>query len=947
MIPLQFLSLNLTSPVHVAEANETQLRVKAVINDNTTKPTFQFDFGDGTVVRESSLSLARHMYHFTGNYVMKVQAFSLCNSSHLTANNTISVPKPVKILDNVSLISNATVFGETTAFRLIIAQGSDFTCTWYLGDNVNYTIHKSNPGTSDLTHIYSALATYKVRVACKNRRSEVSTSVLAKVQKLITGLKIFPVPPILFGTQVLVRWQIEDGTDVVYKAHISSNVTLEVVESKNELHAAAWVRPSHYKTHGEFFLHVVASNAVTKWIFAQLRCMVLRSVIPFTPKLLHKSRDIEMNETISIWFTAVNSVPEVNASFSITFGDGNQVVVTRETFVNHSYEDYGYYTVKITTDNGVSTLNTSIRVQVHKPVLRLQGAVIPHFAARVDDNINVTMFLRIGSDFDCQWDFGDGSNPSSQNLSDKFIYLKGSKVNVEDFTNINISANHVYKDIGVFNITTICRNRLSEVKATGFVTVQEEITLFQVSIVPPVIFGKDFVVNFTIASGTNVAFTAFLNHKELDVENKDMHYFSSITHNMYGKPGQYNLTVTAENLVTSLLRNTQVVFIEIPISGVCISMSYSEANVIRPGYGAEKNIFAENTPVVFQAFVENGTNLEYTWSISNATMNSSWRNQTMIHAFNEAGVYVVALLVENHISIINSSVSVAIQKPVSFKKDKDDALRVICASPKVRNETVATEVAIKTLGTNSTLQIDIDNNTSYWYGDFSSYTAFKKTKTNNSVHYKGKLRKSLILYHVYKIPGIYNIRAVLGNDVSRSLQTCQVEILSRPCKNPTVKLKYVGDTPDDATSFFTIDNIHIEAVVDIFCPESKGSKYAWTIFRENPEKGRFESVSYARLNDEASMQELLIKRRSLSVGLYRLVLTIGMVEKELEDFVSIAEGFIQVLQSPLIAEIAGGSEIRRGYGPILTIDGANSYDPDVGLRNHSGIAYLMGTQFLT
>ena len=88
------------------------------------------------------------------------------------------------------------------------------------------------------------------------------------------------------------------------------------------------------------------------------------------------------------------------------------------------------------------------------------------------------------------------------------------------------------------------------------------------------------------------------------------------------------------------------------------------------------------------------------------------------------------------------------------------------------------------------------------------------------------IKESLILYHVYKIPRIYNIRAVLENDVSRSLQTCQVEILSRPCKNPTVKLKYVGDTKDDATSFFTIDNILIEAVVDIFCPESKESKHA-------------------------------------------------------------------------------------------------------------------------
>ena len=940
MIPLQFLSLNLTSPVHVVEANETQLRVKADINNNATKPTFQFDFGDGTVVRESSLSLARHMYHFTGNYVMKVQAFSLCNTSHLTANNIVSVPEPVRILDNVSLISNATVFGETTVFRLIIAQGSDFTCILSLGDNANYTIYKSCPGTVDLNHVYSAAATYEVRVACKNRRSEVSTSVLAQVQKLITGLKIFPIPPILFGTQVQVRWQIENGTDVVYKAHVLSNVTLEV-ESKDELHAAAWVRPSHYKTHGEFVLHVAASNAITKWIFAQLRCVVLLSVIPFTPKLFPKSRDIEMNETISISFTDVNSVPEINASFTITFGDGSQKVVTRKTFVNHLYKNYAFYTVKIEADNGVSKFNTTIRVQVHKPVLSLQGAIIPHSAARADENVDVTMFLRIGSDFNCHWDFGDGSNPFFQTLNDKFTYLKGSKLSVEDFTNINISANHVYKDVGVFNIITICSNRLSEVRASGFVTVQEEITLFQVSIVPPVIFGKDFVVNFTIASGTSVTFTAFLNQKELDVENTGMHYLSRITHDMYGKPGEYNLTVTAENLVTSLLQNTQVVFIEIPISGVRINTSYSEGNVLRPGYGADKNIFAENTPIVFQASVDNGTNLEYTWSISNRTMNSSWRNQTIIHAFDETGVYIVSLQVENHISMINSFLSVAIQRPASFKKDKGESRSVKCTSPKVRNEMVAVEVAIETLGTNSTLRIDMYNSTSYWYGDVSSYTAFTKTKNNYTVRYKGKLRKSLTLYHVYKIPGIYNIRAVLGNDVSRSLQTCQVEILSRPCKNPTVKLKYVGDTPDDATSFFTIDNIHIEAVVDIFCPESIESKYAWTIFEENLETGTFETVSYARLNDEACMQELFIKRRSLSVGLYKLILTIGMVEKELEDFVSIAEGFIRVLQSPLIAEIAGGSEIRRGYGPVLTIDGVNSYDPDVGPGNHSGKGYLV------
>ena len=935
MIPLEFLSLNLTSPVHEVEANETVLTVNAAINYNASKPTFLFDFGDGTATQESSLSLARHVYHLIGNYNMKVQASTMCNTSLLTANTIISVPKPVKVLTNMSLYSNATVFGERILFRLFIAQGSDFICLWSLGDNANYTIPRSCSGEMTLTHIYSAPATYTALVTCRNRRSKVSISAVVHVQKLIRGLRIFPVPPTLFGTHFLVRWQIDNGTDVEYKANFSG-VLLKIVKSYDELHGEAWVNQSHYKTHGEFVLSVAASNAITKWIYARIKCVILRSVIPFSPIVFHRAKDVEINETVSISFTDVNSVPEINASYIVTYGDNSEVLITSKTLVNLSFNHYGIFTVNITADNGISTFNTSVVIQVHKPVLRLHGAIIPHFAAKVDENVNVTMFLLIGSDFDCQWHFGDGSEPFFQTLNDVLVYFKHYDLNVDGFRNLSISTSHIYKGIGVYNVSTICKNRLSEAKATAFATVQHEITLFKVPKVPPVIFGREFVVNFTIASGTNVTFTAFLNQKELKIEHRNMYYLSNVTPEIYGQPGKHNFTVTAENLVTSLLRQTQIVFIEIKASGVHISMGYFEGNILRSGHGVDMNVFPEKTPVVLQVSTDNGTNLNYTWSVTGA--NSSWTNKTVTHTFDVAGVYVVSLRVENHVSTVNTVKRIAIQKSASFKKDKGRPVK--CTSPKVRNEAVTVEAVIETLGTNSTLRILMDNTTSYWYGDFAKFQEFKKKEINNTLKYKGKLQKSIELHHVYNTPGKYSILAILGNEVSTSLQTCEIEILSRPCKNPDVKLKDIGDNRDDAPSFLTIDNINIAADVDIFCPESRGSKYEWKIFKENLETGLFEYVSNPHLNKGASMLELLLKRRSLPIGLFKLTLTVGMVERELKNFIAAAEGFIKVVKSPLTAQIIGGSEVRRGFGSMLTIDGFNSFDPDVGPGNHSGIIQI-------
>lgn len=212
-MPLQYLSLNLTSPSHLVEVNETRLKVKASANENATKASFKFDWGDGIETCRGVWDTGDHMYRSIGNYTLRVHAWTMCNTSMLSATANISVPTPVLILENVTLQSNATVFGEATQFRLFVGKGSHFECLWSLGDHVNFTTYTSRTDSRTLVRNYTFTVPgdYKVRVTCRNRRSESTVSIIVLVQNRIKGLTIYPIPPILLGTEFKVRWKIDSG----------------------------------------------------------------------------------------------------------------------------------------------------------------------------------------------------------------------------------------------------------------------------------------------------------------------------------------------------------------------------------------------------------------------------------------------------------------------------------------------------------------------------------------------------------------------------------------------------------------------------------------------------------------------------------------------------------------------------------------------------------------
>lgn len=71
-----------------------------------------------------------------------------------------------------------------------------------------------------------------------------------------------------------------------------------------------------------------------------------------------------------------------------------------------------------------------------------------------------------------------------------------------------------------------------------------------------------------------------------------------------------------------------------------------------------------------------------------------------------------------------------------------------------------------------------------------------------------------------------------------------------------------------------------------------------------------------------------IDPRLLPYGLYKMRFTITMLG--IDGVHGFDDGYIQIVESPLITTINGGTGISKGYKQNVTIDASGSQDPDVG-----------------
>ena len=919
----------MTPSSQVAEVNETSLTVTAVVNSNVTHPRFEFNFGDGSRAITSNLNTAEHIYREQGEYRVTVNATSACNARSLADGVDVIVPPPVEILRGLTLQSEATELGEPTEFVLQTERGTQFNCTWFFGDGGSFAAAFLSAKKSVLNHTFPSPFDYTTTISCRNRRSEANFSLITSVQSKVTGLLVSQPRPVRFGFAFKVQWTTEEGSDIEYYAEFQGR-NLEVVKFEDGHSGYAWITKDEYETPGKFEIKINASNAVTSPISRSIIVHILRAVVPFHPVVLHHAEYIEINETITVWMSDVNAKAQTNVSYNIDFADGTPVMVTQNASVTHAYKHHGIYIVNITGENMVSRLFANVTVQVHKPVLILEDLKLTSSPSKVNESTDLAAHLAQGSDFKCHWSFGDGENKTHDygrrfDFPEEKSYRESS--NLRD---ISFSADHIYQTIGVFAVLVTCRNRLSFVSCETRVTVQEEIGGFHVFPIEPKIAGKTFPINWSITKGTHVSFSVTFKQNEISFKLQGGLYVSLVTPEMYHmKPGEYDVMVTASNLVTSLLRHQQRILIEVPVSRLQINASYEVHGRLLYGHGTEHNHFPTSVPISFKALVDNGTNLQYTWSFAEGQSTQRRSGDATVLTFHKVGIYRVGLQVRNQVSKADASLLVMLQEPVSLRNED-----IACPTATVINKTTGISLFIETLGTNSCLAVNFKDGTGYAFGSERSCEFFTSKLDSKNV-FLGVIKKFMQFTHVYKSSGVFEIELELTNVVSLSTGRCTVEITARPCRKPRVKLMNSGRSASEPEIFPRAEQIHIVPDIDSFCPNSAKIVFRWNISQYRPKNDTFQTF-HMDTDGVLSAPHLRLPQRTLPIGLFEVSLTVGFQEDELKDYHAVEKCYLRIVQSALVAKISGGSRVRRGLGSSVLMRGLESHDPDMGPGNYEG-----------
>ena len=160
------------------EVNE--IAIIHAIAKGGSRRLYNIDYGDGTAINDTNISIFPHAFQLYGEYTVSVTAHN--SVSKIVKVVHLSVIKPVLTLSRLQIISPFFVnVSETVHGNVLIGKGSDLQCNVSFGDgNIyqseklfdNYNNNNNNKRFSkkyvNFTHSYSRSGRYKIISVCSN-----------------------------------------------------------------------------------------------------------------------------------------------------------------------------------------------------------------------------------------------------------------------------------------------------------------------------------------------------------------------------------------------------------------------------------------------------------------------------------------------------------------------------------------------------------------------------------------------------------------------------------------------------------------------------------------------------------------------------------------------------------------------------------------------------------
>ena len=141
--------------------------------------------------------------------------------------------------------------------------------------------------------------------------------------------------------------------------------------------------------------------------------------------------------------------------------------------------------------------------------------------------------------------------------------------------------------------------------------------------------------------------------------------------------------------------------------------------------------------------------------------------------------------------------------------------------------------------------------------------------------------------------------------------------LDLPCRSPNVSLPNLSPNVSSALKIHRSSQFIIQSDVSLDCELSRRTNFIWKVHQLN--------VDEIPVLLKNSSSELRITPHLLPMGVYLVRLTVYMLKTPL---FGVGQGYFKVTSSPLVAIIAGGSKVARGFNKTLVFNASMSYDPD-------------------
>ena len=527
---------------------------------NGSNVFFHYDFGDGSVGQDTTQKSVKYRYKKYGTFIPWVRATNKISTSQVNLNSSITVNKPTEPLEIKGLVvlCEPTILGNSSSIRIDFSYGFLFQCTINYGDRTEGRLNDSDLHVPIL-HKYRTTGSFEISVTCWNEKGSNRAKGVANVDTILTGLNFTAtVKHAIFGEPVTIHWKWLEGTNVMFTVFLEGKRLTDVDVKSVERSGRVVISSGDVTEPGVYTLLLNASNSVTAVKTLSLRVHMERRLEGLSMSFNSHSRS---GLPLVVY---VSCTMGSQLSILWEFGDNNATYREQQTSndvkrfsANHTYAQAGVYTLSAQAWNYASRDKITRTVTIMNPVQGyslIQSNVVYWPESRIRFKLERNSTSIPPDDARYEIDYGNGVRSGTI----KF-----------DSTLVKIEHEYNYPASGCFNVKVTMSNLVSRVTLNAHVKVIENIADLEIiplnsksSATPEQrgggvgqnVFPSEYPVILVAkhSKGTCVQYDWVFGNSSART------HHSFIEHS-FPWPGNYSVTVTASNSVSSQQRQTYVV----------------------------------------------------------------------------------------------------------------------------------------------------------------------------------------------------------------------------------------------------------------------------------------------------------------------------------------------------------------------------------------------------